>query len=62
MDKVMDIVKLKEFSLLKKEVKESEQNKNLDNDNRRLEIIAEVLKDPKGVCETTIDLYFFIES
>lgn len=32
MDKVMDIVKLKEFNLLKKEVEESEQNKNLDND------------------------------
>ena len=29
---------------------------------RRFEIIVEVLKDPKGVCETTIDLYFFIES
>ena len=32
MDKVMDIVKLKDFNLLKKEVEESEQNKNLDND------------------------------
>ena len=30
----MDIVKLKDFNLLKKEVKESEQNKNLDNDNK----------------------------
>lgn len=34
MDKVMDIVKLKDFNLLKKEVEESEQNKNLDNDNK----------------------------
>ena len=30
----MDIVKLKDFNLLKKEVEESEQNKNLDNDNK----------------------------
>ena len=34
MDKVMDIVKLKDFNLLKKEVEESEQNKNLDNANK----------------------------
>ena len=34
MDKVMDIVKLKDFNLLKKEVEESEQNKNLDNDSK----------------------------
>ena len=43
----MDIVKLKDFNLLKKEAEEfGQQSKTLDSENRKLEHLVEILKDP----------------
>ena len=47
MDKIMDINKLTELGLLKKEIKEfRQQSKSLENENRALEQIVAILKDP----------------
>ena len=47
MDKIMDINKLTELRLLKKEIKEfRQQSKSLENENRALEQIVAILKDP----------------
>ena len=58
MDQVMHIVKLIEFSFLKKEVEESgQQSKNLDCQNRRLEHLVEVLNDQNNICECIMSLF-----
>ena len=45
----MDIVKLKTFNLLKKEIEQFRQqgkSKTLDSENRKLKHLEEILKDP----------------
>ena len=50
------IVKLKKFNMVKKEVDEfGQQNKNFDNENKRLEHSVEVLQGPNDVWT-----YYFI--
>lgn len=58
MDQVVEIVKLNQFNLLKKEVDEFGQlSKILDRQNRRLGDIVEVLNDQNDVYECIVVLY-----
>ena len=56
----MDIIKLKKFNFLMKEVAELGQlSKNLDCENRRLDHVVEILKNLNDVCECIVALYCF---